>query len=52
MDVRLRADVVAAKGNSAPRGEITEFSPEARRRMLQMMAKVEQSALPFFVTLT
>ena len=29
-----------------------EFTPAARRRMLQMMAKVEQSAVPFFVTLT
>ncbi len=52
LEVRLRPKVVLGKPKSALRGEITEFTAAARRRMLQMMAKVEQSAVPFFVTLT
>ena len=52
LEVRLRADAVAKKGRSVPRGEISEFTPAARRRMMQMMAKVERAAIPFFVTLT
>jgi hypothetical protein len=52
LEVRLRSDAMPGKGRSAPRGEITEFTPAARRRMLQMMAKIEQAAVPLFVTLT
>jgi hypothetical protein len=52
LEVRLRADVAAGKGRSAPRGEISEFTAASRRRMLELMAKVEQVAVPFFVTLT
>jgi len=52
IEVRLRGDVVPGKTTSAPRGEIIEFTPAARRRMMQMMAKVERAAIPFFVTLT
>ena len=52
LQLRLWSDAVQEKKGGAPRGEITEFTPAARRRMLQLMAKVEQAALPFFVTLT
>ena len=52
LEVRLRSDAVRGKGKSAPRGEIREFTPAARRRMMEMMAKVERAAVPFFVTLT
>ncbi len=54
LQVRLRPDVVhsAEKQKSAPRGEIVEFSAASRRRMLELLAKVEQSAVPIFVTLT
>ena len=31
LEVRLRSDVMPGKGRSAPRGEITEFTPAARR---------------------
>ena len=52
LEVRLRSDVVPEKGRNVPRGEISEFTPAARRRMMQMMAKVELAAVPFLVTLT
>ncbi len=34
------------------RGEITHFTNAARRRMLDLMAKIDASLIPFFVTLT
>jgi hypothetical protein len=34
------------------RGDIAEFTGASRRRMLEMMARVETSEVPFFVTLT
>jgi hypothetical protein len=54
LQVRLRADGIQGRNRreSAPRGEITEFSAASRRRMLEVMAKVQQAAVPFFVTLT
>jgi len=35
-----------------PRGEIVEFTPASRRRMLELLAKVEQAAVPLAFTLT
>ena len=32
--------------------DVSPVTPAARRRMLELMAKVEQAAVPFFVTLT
>jgi hypothetical protein len=52
MQVRLRTDVAAGKGRSAPRGEIVEFTSASRRRMLELLARIEQEAVPLFVTLT
>jgi len=52
LQLRLWSDAVQEKKGGAPRGEISEFTTAARRRMLQLMAKVEQAAVPFFVTLT
>jgi len=52
IQVRLRTDVAAGKKRSVPRGEIVEFSSASRRRMLELLAKVEQEAVPLFVTLT
>ena len=53
IQVRLRGDVAAGNTSGCgPRGEIVEFTPASRRRMLELLAKVEQSAVPIFVTLT
>ena len=35
-----------------PRGEIVEFTPASRRRMLELLAKVEQAVGPLAFTLT
>lgn len=35
-----------------PRGEVTEFTDPARRRMLDFLAKINTSLIPIFVTLT
>jgi hypothetical protein len=54
LQVRLRSETIPGRNTreSAPRGEITEFSAASRRRMLEVMAKVQQAAVPFFITLT
>src|SRR5580658_3272679 len=51
LQVRLRSETIPGRNTreSAPRGEITEFSAASRRRMLEVMAKVQQAAVPFFV---
>ena len=53
IQVRLRGDVAAGKTSGCgPRGEIVEFTPASRRRMLELLAKVEQAAVPLAFTLT
>ncbi len=52
LEVRLRSDVVPGNARSAPRGKISEFTAASRRRMMELMAKVQQTTVPFFVTLT
>ena len=52
MQVRLRGEVTTGKAKSVPRGDIVEFTTASRRRMLELLAKVEQKAVPFFLTLT
>lgn len=51
----LRVKVEKDRQISEPpetRGEITEFSDAARRRMLDFMAKIDCSLIPLFVTMT
>ena len=51
--MRLRGDVAAGNTSGCgPRGEIVEFTPASRRRMLELLAKVEQAAAPLAFTLT
>jgi hypothetical protein len=52
IQVRLRAEVTTEKAKSVPRGDIVEFTAASRRRMLELLAKVEQKAVPLFLTLT
>jgi len=53
IQVRLRGDVAAGNTSGCgPRGEIVEFTPASRRRMLELLAKVEQAAVPLAFTLT
>jgi hypothetical protein len=54
IQVRLRTDIKESgkSTTSTQRGEITEFSAASRRRMLELMAKIDQAAVPLFVTLT
>ena len=54
LQVRLRTDIkeTGKATKSAKRGEIAEFSSASRRRMLELMAKIDRKAVPFFVTLT
>jgi hypothetical protein len=50
--VSLRRDVAAGNTSGCgPRGEIVEFTPASRRRMLELLAKVEQNAVPLAFTL-
>jgi hypothetical protein len=54
IQVRLHTEIKesAKSTTSTQRGEITEFSAASRRRMLELMAKIDQKAVPLFVTLT
>ena len=53
IQVRLRGDVAAGNTSGCgTRGEIVEFTPASRRRMLELLAKVEQYAVPLAFTLT
>jgi len=53
IQVRLRGDVAAGNTSGCgPRGEIVEFTPASRRRMLELVARVEEAAVPLAFTLT
>ena len=46
------ADLLTAKPKPPPRGEINHFSDASRRRMIDLLAKVDFTHIPFWVDLT
>lgn len=51
LSVRLETDA-PLQSKPPKRGEVNEFSAASRRRMLDLLAKIEVSQVPLFVTLT